>query len=389
MQRSHLLAVIIIASCCSLFESARAGTWYVKPDGTGDVPTIEAGIDSAQAGDTVLVAPGEYTWSDQGTGDEYGMIFLTRGVTGFVVRSEAGPEATILNAEGQGRLIYLMGENFVTIEGFTFTLGIAGERGYYCGGGICAHVSAPVIRNCIFTGNSADQGGGMWIGGVSAPRLENCRFINNEATHGGGVFLINSSTQPVFVDCIFDDNRAERYGGGLLAYTITFELEGCAIYRNSAGERGGGFYGENIYESTITRCTISENAAPAGGGIHIFRNSALTVRSSIICYSRNGGALAVEVSSLLDIGCCDIYGNSGGDSFPPGTVDAGFNIFLEPQFCGSVGSANYYLQSDSPCHPINHPGGLFCGLIGAYPVMCGSVPVGEDSWSGIKRSFKR
>ena len=58
---------------------ANARTWYVKQDGSGDAPTISAAVDSAVAGDTVLVAAGIYE-----TG---GMINLKEGL---IVTSESG-----------------------------------------------------------------------------------------------------------------------------------------------------------------------------------------------------------------------------------------------------------------------------------------------------------
>jgi predicted outer membrane repeat protein len=365
-----------------------ARTWYITADGTGDLPTIQAGIDTAAAGDTVLVAAGRYTWSNQGTGTEYGLILFFRNVTGFVVRSEAGPEATTLDAQRQGRVIYFMGENDITLEGFTITGGEAPEFGYYSGGGICLHVSYPLIKNCIISENSAQYGGGMWIGGVSAPTLEYCTFEGNEADHGGGVFIINTSTVPSFNRCVFDGNTAQHDGGGIFSYNGVFELEYCTVSRNSAGENGGGIGCEKTLPSTVNRCTISENTASAGGGIHLFWNSELTVRLSIIAWSGGGGALGLELDSALNIRCCDIYGNYGGDDLPPGTNDAGGNIYVSPQFCGIKGSTNYRLQSDSPCLPANYPGSTLCGIIGAHSMGCGSTDVKEDSWGGIKTMSK-
>jgi hypothetical protein len=64
-------------------SASTSRTWYVKVDGTGDAPTIQAGIDSAVAGDIVLVGSGTYQIDEQ--------VNLKNGIT---VVSESGPHQT-------------------------------------------------------------------------------------------------------------------------------------------------------------------------------------------------------------------------------------------------------------------------------------------------------
>jgi hypothetical protein len=51
---ASILLVLISRSAC-------ARTWRITSAGSGDAPTIQAGIDSAAAGDMVLLADGVYT----------------------------------------------------------------------------------------------------------------------------------------------------------------------------------------------------------------------------------------------------------------------------------------------------------------------------------------
>ena len=104
------------ALACGAIELTGNGfrTWHIRPDGTGDSPTVQAGIDSSWDGDVVLVAPGTY----------YENINL-RG-KGIHLVSEAGPEATILDGSREDSTVVMCesGEDNATIiEGFTITGG--------------------------------------------------------------------------------------------------------------------------------------------------------------------------------------------------------------------------------------------------------------------------
>jgi hypothetical protein len=67
-----------------------------------------------------------------------------------------------------------------------------------------------------------------------------------------------------------------------------------------------------------------------------------------------------------------------------------YNIYADPQFCGTIESGNLYIQSDSPCAPGNDPFEAFCDsvLIGALPVGCGTTPVKQATWGSIKSIYR-
>ncbi len=355
-------------------------TWYVTPSGDGDAPTIRSAcVDSATQGDEILVAPGRYTWTSQGDAHpNYGMIYFPRDSTGFVLRSEAGPTSTILDAEGRGRVFFIQGispgsTSNVTIEGFTITGGNSNQpaREDSSGAGLIAHLCSPTIRNCIFEDNAATYlGGGLWYGGRGSPTIENCVFRNNRADLGAGIMILNSLLPVIITDCEIHHNLATEAGGGIFASNIAFELENTAIYANTAGQVGGGLSCLAIHPSTVTGCTIVENSALAGGGVRLRGVDAqLTINRSILAFAELGGAISVFEDPDLSVRCSDLYGNNGGDALPPGSSLGG--VFqLDPDFCGSPDTYDFDLQTDSPCAPGHHPGGMDCGLIGAFPVGC-------------------
>src|SRR5262245_48231089 len=122
--RSNPLATALLA----FLLAARVGhvearVWRVTSDGTGDAPTIQAAIDSAQDGDEVVLAPGLYTHTTQGDNGEQYNVSMVTAKTGVNIRSEAGPETTVLDGEGVVRLIWCNDVGPIRIEGLTLTRG--------------------------------------------------------------------------------------------------------------------------------------------------------------------------------------------------------------------------------------------------------------------------
>lgn len=193
-----------------------------------DLPTIQHAVALAESGVHEVVV-GAGTW--------YGSIdTLGKAIT---VRSEFGPEATILDALGDGRVVTVRsGEGASTvIDGFTITGGAGIE-----GAGIYIENSSPELRNCIVTGNTADYAGGGMRVTNGDPLVFNCRFVGNTATWGGGVSTFGGD--PVFDTCVFSDNtaRSDGGGGGVVSWTSNSSFSACTFKDNTSNSIGGALY---------------------------------------------------------------------------------------------------------------------------------------------------
>jgi hypothetical protein len=386
--RKVLIAAAIPSLLALGYGRVSGRTWYINIEGTGDLPTIQAAIDTAGVGDEIIVGPGHYTWSNQGTGDYRGFIrFYTRDHY-VTLRSEMGPEATILDAEQRSRVIYCHGMIHVTVEGFTITKGNAPEWGDYCGGGFFTHIPGDCVRNCIFKYNRGGFGGALsCVINDGSFNIENCTFINNESTnHGGALGFANGTSTITVTGCVIKNNSASTEGGGIFQYNCPSIIKKCVIAGNLAGEKGSGVSAWTNSSITIIGCTICMNAS-TGAVASCINNTTISLYRSIIAFN-TGPTFSVDPYVTASIGCCDIFGNTGGDIIPEGFEDTGFNIFLDPLFCGIPGSDNYYLRTNSPCLPVNHPDGLWCTVIGACPCGCGDIRTKESSWGGIKGIYR-
>jgi len=125
--------LFISALTLLLFSSLSFAATITVP---GDQSTIQAGIDAASDGDTVLVADGTYT----GEGNK-NLDFKGKAIT---VKSESGAENCIIDCENDGQGFYFhSGEGAGSLlSGFTITNGNA-----VYGGGIACWYSSCSLPN--------------------------------------------------------------------------------------------------------------------------------------------------------------------------------------------------------------------------------------------------
>jgi hypothetical protein len=155
-------------------------------------PTIQAGIDAAAAHDTVLVAPGVY----RGAGNA-GALILGKDI---VLRSEAGPEATIIDAEYASDVRCLaIGEGTTqatVVEGFSLIRGATVN-----GAGLFIANGSATVRECVIAWNRGPEGAWTTYGGGVASlfgrsRFERCTITANTAEEGAGIWTYDDPALP-------------------------------------------------------------------------------------------------------------------------------------------------------------------------------------------------
>ncbi len=407
-----------------------AKTWHVDPGGSGDAPTIQAGIDSADIGDVVLLAPGTYT----GPGNR-NVDFKGKAVT---VSSSAGADVTTIDCQGVGRgFIFTSGEGVYSVlsavrvvNGSHALFGggvycvntsprienniFSGNQAGFRGGALYCDASLAIITGNVFDGNEASYGGAVSCVGfssleltnnefrsntagisggaiacrASAPSIQQNRFSDNTALNDGGAIYCDQGSSPTISINTFRNNSAQG-GGGALGLLESSPWVENNLFRGNQSALGGAVYCDNFSAGPIRYNTFDENGASSGAGAGVLctNYSAPVISNNIVVNSTNGNPIETKNDSVPTITCCCFFNNAGGDALPLGAFDGGGNFAEDPQFCGIDGSGNYFLQSDSPCAPGNTPTPKACGGIGAFVVSCATTATEEKTWGAIKALY--
>jgi len=289
-------AVILIA--ISVINTASEPSYGRLIDVPRDFQTIQAGIDNAQAGDTVLVAPGVYREN-------------------LVVR----------------RAILLV-SRILTTNNPTY------------------------IDSTIVDGNAADccisleEGSGSTV-------VRGFTIRNGRQDYGGGVDC-RQNTSPRLEYLLITGNRANIYGGGIYATSgVSLNLYRALIVGNRAASfDGAGARLTEFRSAILNHCTVADN--DGGNGISFNGWSGeISLRNSIF-YGNSNPQLMFNHNSdrNIDLAFCDV---ENGENGIRSNVNLGYdwddgNILNDPLFI-DPDAGDYRLQDGSPCIDAGDPQG--------------------------------
>ncbi|MFA4947724.1 MAG: right-handed parallel beta-helix repeat-containing protein [Candidatus Krumholzibacteriia bacterium] len=243
MKLSSVVAVALIAFMSS---AGHARTWRVNAAGTGDAPSIAAALDSCAAGDSVLVAAGNYQIDSH--------LFIDEERVTFV--SEAGAEATVL--ERAAAPVGLLISTDSVIEGFTLdSIFISGGGSFQQGG----RISNNVFRG---VGDPNDAAISFWLfSGVTISG--NCIH-----SYGCGIGFQESS------GFIVDNNTIAACGTALIldgSYPWNTIRNNLIVGNNYGINLSGGVVGEvscnNVFGNSIANYIYGTDPTGTNGNISV------------------------------------------------------------------------------------------------------------------------
>ncbi len=224
------------------WRTANGTLYYVdatRPDDGGNglswataKRTIQAAIDWANDGDTIIVTNGIYAQ-------------IVTDNKPLIIQSVNGPDVTIIKALNSNRCASLA-SSFMPMENDTVLVGFTLTDGYK---NVAAGVFGGTLYNCIIRNNHATD----FAGGARNSVLYDCVIINNSAIGNGGVLTC------ILNNCVVAGNSSQYAGGASFS-----ALTNCTIVGNNSWYQGYGGAGS----CTLNSCIVWGNKRFERNGVN-------------------------------------------------------------------------------------------------------------------------
>jgi hypothetical protein len=349
-------------------SAAPATELHVCPSGCA-YSAVQAAVDAANTGDLIKVAAGTYTGVESrpappgylsGPPNIDQVVYLNKTLTiqGGYTASDwtvPDPEAnpTILDAQGQGRVLFVFGEVSPTIAGLHLSGGDASGLGGHpwaggsnTGGAVNVLTATATIRDCWVYESSADFGGGIYLD-RSESTVQNTEVTTNTANWGGGISLRMSGAQ--ILDNTIAGNTVVASGSGVpsagggmdvgaeQALIPPILIQGNTITGNQADHQGGGLSCSGDADATVNANLITANTAITGGGVYLWENYVeLTGNTISANTAEHGGGVAIDEGAAI------LEGNTLVDNTATGDGGGAFIQFEHYQGVGPTVTGNTF-----------------------------------------------
>ncbi len=294
--------------------------WYVSVNGSDDTGngsldfpflTIQYGMNTVLAGDTVAVLAGTYNEDINFNGKN------------LVVLGQDGAASTTIQGSGNNTVVTFANNetNLAVLEGFLIT----GGNG--TGGGIICDATSPYLKNLIIAQNTGSNGGGMYVYNGSAPILQDVTIRDNSSNFA---CAINSQLSSISMNRVIVSDNSGSHHADLYLNNSQINIKNSTFTNNSDILQG------SIYCISSSIDTMMNSIMWNNGATNIKNGSFGTPNSAFVAYSNiENGMASVNTNGNGTI----TQGNGNLDDDP---------LFVNP-------TNDYHLTTNSPCIDTGNP----------------------------------
>lgn len=329
-------AIVACATVAISSVATAATTFTVDDNGPADFSSIQAAIDAASDGDTILVSPGTYTSSNSSVVEIQGKS--------LTVESVGGKSQTFLDGENVRRVLTVKDSPGTTLNGFTIMRGMANPFG----GGIHSDQSTLTIAHST---------------------VGNCT-----ATYGAGMLATNSSV--TLAGTTFHDNTATNRGSSVYSFECILQIAGCSFRRNTCAS-GGAVEIDSPVAAAIFDSYFCSNTPNHTFGFFtdLGKNQFEAICPELLAI---GWDFVLELAVYIRIPPCDPLAEMEVDMDPHGQDEIGQAIDVAVTPGGQVG----FLDLEGIVHAVSPDDGAYLGALFQSDFMQAPVAIAFDDAFG-------